>query len=308
MKLLATVFAFLFSGMVVATPLRNLVIFGDSLSDNGNLYQLMNYQLPQSPPYYEGRFSNGLVWVEYLAAHYFPNNASSLEDYAFGGAGVSEEDEDDDVMLTLRREIKTYLLAHQNKVDEDSLVMVWIGANNYLGLPDDAEGAVNEVNTGMIHSMQLLVEKGAKNIALFNLPDLGKTPAALEFNSAEQMSFISKLHNKTLYDTVAQLKQDYPDVNWFYFDMNQAFNDVLEHADTYGISNTTEACAQSDAKTHTRQSVLTMTAHMRPRDLESNCDGFLFFDLVHPTAYAHEILAEKVWAMIDASGLELSNQ
>jgi len=50
MKLLATLGAFLFSGIVAATPLHNVVIFGDSLSDNGNLYEFMKHQLPQSPP------------------------------------------------------------------------------------------------------------------------------------------------------------------------------------------------------------------------------------------------------------------
>ncbi len=58
MKLLATLGAFVFSGIVADAPLHNIVVFGDSLSDNGNLYEIMKHQLPQSPPYFEGRFSN----------------------------------------------------------------------------------------------------------------------------------------------------------------------------------------------------------------------------------------------------------
>lgn len=50
MRLLATISAFLFSGIISATPLHNIVIFGDSLSDNGNLYEFMKKQIPQSPP------------------------------------------------------------------------------------------------------------------------------------------------------------------------------------------------------------------------------------------------------------------
>ncbi|MDF1929887.1 hypothetical protein PGH45_07210 [Legionella pneumophila] len=49
MKLLASLCAFLLSGVVSATPLNNIVVFGDSLSDNGNLYEYMKHQLPQSP-------------------------------------------------------------------------------------------------------------------------------------------------------------------------------------------------------------------------------------------------------------------
>lgn len=307
MKLLITVFALLFSGMVAAKPLHNIVVFGDSLSDNGNLYELMKHQLPQSPPYFEGHFSNGRIWIEYLTSHYFPDNPGSyLEDYAYGGAGVTEDDDEDDVVLNLRREVKSYLLAHQDKAKEDSLFMVWIGANNYLGLPDDVEGTVNEVNTGIVHSLQLLVEKGAKNILVLNLPDLGKTPAALEFDSTELMSLFSNLHNRILSNTVDQMKQTYPEVNWFYFDMNEAFNEVLDHADHYGFTNTTETCVQGTKKIPNGTSVLRMTRAMQAKELNMNCDGYLFFDLVHPTTHAHQILAGKTQTMIDSSGIELS--
>src|SRR5690349_5751265 len=45
--------------------LDDLVVFGDSLSDTGDLFEMIGYP---PPPYVEGRFSNGLVWAEYLAA------------------------------------------------------------------------------------------------------------------------------------------------------------------------------------------------------------------------------------------------
>ncbi|HEY9768613.1 MAG TPA: hypothetical protein V6C71_08930 [Coleofasciculaceae cyanobacterium] len=56
-------------------------VFSDSLSDPGNIFnatkasqpfdELFDVDIPltpPSPPYFEGRFSNGLVWVEQLAA------------------------------------------------------------------------------------------------------------------------------------------------------------------------------------------------------------------------------------------------
>jgi outer membrane lipase/esterase len=41
-----------------------LVIFGDSLSDIGNVYILTNYTYPISPPYYQGRFCDGPNWID----------------------------------------------------------------------------------------------------------------------------------------------------------------------------------------------------------------------------------------------------
>jgi hypothetical protein len=60
-----------------------LVVFGDSLSDNGNLFDLIGF--PQ-PPAWEGRFSNGPVYTEQLASFLHMR----LDDRAFGGAEASD--------------------------------------------------------------------------------------------------------------------------------------------------------------------------------------------------------------------------
>lgn len=59
-----------------STPFSKLYVFGDSLSDQGNIFnitKLANSLEPQIPivpntPYFQGRFSNGPVWTDYLAA------------------------------------------------------------------------------------------------------------------------------------------------------------------------------------------------------------------------------------------------
>ncbi len=309
MKLLATFAAFLFSGIVAATPIKNVVIFGDSLSDNGNLYEFMNRQLPQSPPYYEGRFSNGPVWIEHLIASYFPDNpAPYLHDYAFGGAGVSAGEEDDEVLFTLGRQIKTYLKEHNDKASDDSLFIVWIGANNYLAAPEEEEQTLQDVNTGIAHGLQILVENGAKHILVLNIPDLGRTPAATEFGSIELLTYFSDRHNDMLLKTVENFKQTYSDVDWIYFDMHKAFNEVLERAEDYGFSNITGTCSDLIADELSRKSVLNMVAHVKPGRVLDGCDGYLFFDLVHPTALAHKILAAKARDLLDAIGVEISDK
>ncbi|MHC4946335.1 MAG: hypothetical protein ACYTG7_25250, partial [Planctomycetota bacterium] len=38
--------------------------FGDSLTDTGNTFALTGGSFPLSPPYFDGRFSDGPVWIE----------------------------------------------------------------------------------------------------------------------------------------------------------------------------------------------------------------------------------------------------
>src|ERR1051325_6177463 len=81
----AILLATLFSTAQVANAdqFKRLIVFGDSLSDNGNLFALSGNTYPP-PPYYLGRFSNGPVWVEDLAERL----GVPLDDFAVGGANT----------------------------------------------------------------------------------------------------------------------------------------------------------------------------------------------------------------------------
>src|SRR5438270_12307648 len=64
-----------------AATYSSVVVFGDSLSDNGNLFAASGGLVPQVP-YYNGRFSNGPVAVEQLSGLL----GVPLLDFALGGA------------------------------------------------------------------------------------------------------------------------------------------------------------------------------------------------------------------------------
>lgn len=303
MKLLGTLSAFLFSSIVTAAPLHHIVVFGDSLSDNGNLYKVMNNQLPQSPPYYQGRFSNGPVWVEIVAASYFPNTAKDhLLDYAVGGSGVSEDE--GDVLFTLKKQVNNYLMTHDDKANADDLYVVWIGSNNYLGLPEDLEKSLVDVNAGIQNSIELLVRKGAKHILVFNIPNLGRTPAATAFEAVDVMTYLAKEHNERLAQTFTALKSEHPDVEWLYFDLGAMFEDVMDNPNAYDLTNVTDGCIDLMSEKGSKMSLLQMVARAKPTLRHDACEGYLFFDLVHPTALAHQRIAEKIRALFEEMGIE----
>src|ERR1700755_1796910 len=86
-------------GSLWSAPFNDVVVYGDSLSDNGNVFRvtsLLGFPTPVSPPYFEGRFSNGPVAVEDVASHF----GVPLLDFAFGGATTGLGDEGDGGSVT----------------------------------------------------------------------------------------------------------------------------------------------------------------------------------------------------------------
>jgi GDSL-like Lipase/Acylhydrolase len=71
-------------GGKVKPQASNLVFFGDSLTDNGNLFKLTQGTLPDTP-WWKGRFSNGPTYAEQLPG-LLGVSASHVQNYAYGGA------------------------------------------------------------------------------------------------------------------------------------------------------------------------------------------------------------------------------
>ncbi len=302
MKIIFIAFALFCSMQASATSLNKIVVFGDSLSDNGNLYEYMKHQLPISPPYFDGRFTNGPVWVELLAQMYYPSDSNlHLLDYAFGGAGVTvgDGDDEDEPLFTLRSEIDSYLLAHQDKADPNSLFVIWMGSNNYLAIPDDVDTAVDDVNRGMITSIQRLIDKGAKHMMVVNVPDLGKTPAALDFDAVDLLTELTTKNNVVLEKNVMVFQENNPGVQWFFFDVNSLLGDMLTNPSQYGFSNVTGTCYEELVNNPSAKSILNMVSTVNPRLKQDACDGYLFFDPVHPSGPAHIIMATKIKQLLD---------
>lgn len=125
------------------TPLRaqtftDLVVFGDSLTDAGNVFDLSG-GLAGAPPNFEGRFSNGPVWVEHVATAFdLPAPVASRQggkNYAYGGAQTGDGNS------TIVTELPipnvgpqiTDFLATGETLDEGDLVVLWAGHNDLTG-------------------------------------------------------------------------------------------------------------------------------------------------------------------------------
>jgi phospholipase/lecithinase/hemolysin len=245
-------------------------VFGDSLSDNGNAFNitkaLIGTGIPPAP-YFNGRFSNGPVWVEYLS----PALGAKQTNYAIGGA-----DSGDDNTLIPNNPLKLPGLAQQVerfkasnvKADENALYILWAGANDYLAGKQINPGIpVNNI-TSAVESLAIL---GAKNFLVANLPDLGKLPGTIKNKDVSTgLSTLTAFHNTGLKSSLTKLSQQLG-LKIIPLDVNGLFSQAIA---TNVFANTTEPCLNLAAKT-----------------ICSNPDEYLFWDDIHPTTRAHSIIA-----------------
>ncbi len=295
----ALAFAALAAGSTTASAqFSSMYVFGDSLSDNGS------YK-PVLPPG-TGLFTTnpGPIWVTPFADHYGlggvvgPANQGG-NDYAWGGARVTQSpgypaQPPTAAAVPVSSQISSYLGA-SGHADGNALYSVWAGANDiFQGLADLQAGTITQAQLQtnvataagqLVQQIGVLQAAGARYIMVWNLPDIGKTPAGTASGNAAGISSITSLYNTTLNTGLNQLGGNVIRINVFGF-----LNEVLANPSLYGIANTTTpACGATSSLVCTSANLVTPDA----------ATTFLFADGVHPTTQGHLALAQLAESYID---------
>ena len=258
-----------------------LVVFGDSLSDNGNLYKNTHHRAP-NPPYYKGRFSNGPVWVEVLSTQL----NIPLEDYAVGGAQTSGG-----YFKDIRSQINAYLKA-ENSLDPQNLYIIWGGGNNYFFHPQREISWVNETILDLKIAITKLAQRGAKVFLIPNLPALEASPWAIAQDTAaknndytQHMAVLIQAHNAQLKTAVVDLENNLP-IKIIYFDVYALFKDAILHPQKYALKNIHQACYEGNFRGELDKPVC------------KDPQNYLFWDVIHPTAGVHQYIEVIVAKLI----------
>lgn len=256
----------LFPIQAFAASFTDVYVFGDSLSDTGNLFAATGRALPPSPPYSEGRASNDRLWIEYLA----DDLGATTTNYAFGGATTSSDNTFVPGLIGLEQQITNFQTTN-SFANPEALYVVWAGANDYLGA-----GATDpSVPVGnLASSITTLAEYGAENFLVVNLPDLGKLPATNSSDFSSSLSALTAAHNTGLDTALNSLSLGY-DINIYDVDVSSLFAEAIATPASFGFTNVTDAC-------------LNLTAV----SICSNPNEYLFWDDLHPTTAAHELIGD----------------
>jgi len=267
------------AGAASAQSYSRLVVFGDSLSDNGNLYLATGGSTPASPPYGAGRFSNGPVFTERLgfnAANFMGPVTGSIN-YAFGGARTDSQAQP----LGMRLQLAQYL-QRGGTFGANDLVSVLGGANNiFQGLPaagasTNPTGAITPVALGAASDMNFIVnsiaQAGAGTVLVTNLPKLSLTPQFRATPAAPLADFAVTTFNGALLTGLNATAAARPGTNIILMDLFKVGDVISGNPSAFGVSNVTQACFNG----------VTVC---------SNPDSYFYFDGVHPTAKGHELIA-----------------
>ncbi|MFN6515374.1 MAG: SGNH/GDSL hydrolase family protein [Nostoc sp. CreGUA01] len=292
-------FSFVLTSKASAASFDQLYIFGDSLSDIGNVYNATNQIFPPNPPYFEGRLSNGLIWADYLENELglTPTLFTDLDfstipptpfptqgiNFAFGGAssGFGNAVVPTSGLPGVLEQVLGFtqtLQANNQTANPNALYTLWGGANDFLFLNDqDSTTPITNISL----ALNTLVGVGAKNILVFNLPDLGQVPGAkINNRNPANLSKSTTEFNLGLAATVSALNQN-PDLNIVPVDIYSLFN----QASALGFTNVSESC-------------LSRLDICNPVN-----NKFLIWDEYHPTTAAHQVIADTALAAIEAKSV-----
>lgn len=275
--------------------INKMVVFGDSLSDTQNMYGASQWKLPTAKSWYVGRFSNGPVWVEYLA----DKLKLPMYNWAIGGAAADQHL----VVPGLLQEVDSwtqYMQKAPNYRPENTLFTMLIGGNDLLNYGR----TVDQVIADQGKALEKVIAAGGRNIVVLSLPDLSRTPSGSSGGKAAQLSQQVRDYNAKLATLVANLRLKYgAGLKLSLFDAYAMFNDLLANPGKYQVSNATQSCLNIAANAS-----LPYVSAQTPRPECSNADAYVFWDNLHPTTHTHLLLGGFVADFVRQQGYALPMQ
>jgi len=291
---------------LAATPARaqQLVVFGDSLSDEGNYFVETRessrppFEPVPSAPYDAGghHFSNGATWIGYLAAGLgVPGDAAPalqvpglFANYAFGRARARQAaPQFPDFGLT--DQVSLFLSDFGGNAPSDALYVVWIGSNDAFdaleALFADPSGATSnaivvDALSAISDNLIALSQAGARRFLVLNIPNLASTPIVGLLGSlnpaipsaAEQIAtgFNSGLA------AVLDALEPITGAEILRLDTFGIMEAIVANPESAGLQNATDSCIAFG--------VIGDAFCARP-------NRYLFWDGAHPTTAGHAVLA-----------------
>jgi outer membrane lipase/esterase len=283
----------------VNTSYHQIVAFGDSLSDVGNLNTADGGVGPNGANNYAtGEFTDGPsttpavpvggpegVWVQQLNALLgLPALTASLAggfDYAYGGAVTGGAVSYSGFSVPgMQNQVGTYLSSVSGHVPANNLYVFWGGANDIFnaaaagatGAAVDA--AASQAAANIDGEIQSLYNAGGRDFLWLNLPPLDKTPGS---TGNTELADATTVFNNAFSTDVTGLNAAQTFGHVTGIDINALTSELLTDPSKYGLTNVTNSA----------------------QDLTGiNPDTYLFWDGAHPTTAGDALIAQRVFQQV----------
>ncbi len=283
-----------------AAPYDALYTFGDSLSDTGNAALATGGAEPKSPPYAPGRFSNGPIWIDDVAASLGLRDRPFLAggtNYAVGGAQTGSTA----VHTAGPADLPAQVLAFRTLTPTpapNALYTMWIGSNDlFAGLAaPDPVAALRQVLPQAVRNeeaaIRALAAGGATRMLVVDVPDLGKTPeiTGRGIPGLEALaSAVSAMYDSALAASLAGIERA-TGLDISFLDTFGILDAVTRDPMAFGFADATTPCwtGSPDA---VGPGVLCSA-------IQAEQNLHVFWDAVHPTAAAHALIADAALLLV----------
>lgn len=270
-----------------ASSFTGITVFGDSLSDNGNVYIATLGLLPGSNyGFYSFAgtslttqyFSDGPnttpaaagapgLWIDQLAGKLHLTDPQPVlaggTNYAVGDAQTGTANPQD-----LGRQVALFSATHPGGASPTDLYTFWAGANDLFNGADPRQTA--DTISSYIAALH---GQGADDFLWLNLPLLGDTPDGAPAKAA--LNAASLLFNDQWARDLAALQG--AGIHVTGVDIAHLFTGIIANPGAYGLSN--------------------VTASAQGQNLTTDA-GFLFWDGLHPTTQGHALVANDAFAAL----------
>ena len=252
----------------------DMFVFGDSLSDAGNTYSA--FGTPESPPYWQGRYSNGKNWVDFTGdwvgfSNVAGRGGSTGNNRAFGGAATGNGMQFF-VIENIGKQVDDW--DQNNNLGPSDAVAIWGGGNDLVNYgATNAQALVDNLED---HAEQLIAA-GGQEFIFFELPPLEKTPSESGSSEEDKQELAQRVadFNAGMATMVANLNSTYGVAThlipiWIGFEM------LYWSGEHFGITNVTHAACEHDGATCDSND-----------PIAPNVEEYIFFDNLHPTETTH---------------------
>ena len=286
-----------------AAQFNHLVVFGDSLTDVGNLAQADGGLLPGPlSNYAPGMFTDGSATTpstKILGNYAYQLNSalgfSTLApsttggtDYSYGGAITGGSQTLDSVNIPgMQAQVDSFI--NSSPTDPaGNLYLLWGGANDILNAAEASGATATSINgaattaaNNVYGEINTLYQAGARDFIWLNLPNLALTPEGSGLSTAADLTTAISDFNSSFNQYVGAIESGvFPGMKIDAVDVSTLFNSLVSDPGKYGFTNVTGS-AQGQTGV--------------------NPDQYLFWDGLHPTTAADKFLVSQTISGVDTT-------